>query len=82
MKRQNLTVVGGGSTYTLGMMMSLIAEKDTFPLQRVVFYDIDGPRQALNAQATEILFKEHYPEVEEFIYTTDKEVAFNKAMFP
>lgn len=79
MKRQNLTVVGGGSTYTLGMMMSLIAEKDTFPLQRVVFYDIDGPRQALNAQATEILFKEHYPEVEEFIYTTDKEVAFNNS---
>lgn len=81
MKKQNLTVVGAGSTYTLGMMNSLIAEKETFPLKRVVFFDIDKERQASNAKATEILFKEHYPEVEEFIYTTDKEVAFANSDF-
>jgi maltose-6'-phosphate glucosidase len=81
MKQQNLTVVGAGSTYTLGMMNSLIAEKNTFPLKRVVFYDIDAERQALNAKATEILFKEQYPEIEEFIYTTDKEVAFSNSDF-
>lgn len=81
MKRQNLTIVGGGSTYTLGMMNSLIAEKDSFPLKKVVFYDIDGPRQASNAQATEILFREQYPEVEEFVYTTDKAEAFKDADF-
>lgn len=81
MKKQNLTVVGAGSTYTLGMMNSLIAEKESFPLKRVVFFDIDEERQASNAKATEILFKEHYPEVEEFIYTTDKEVAFSNSDF-
>ncbi|MEJ6079670.1 6-phospho-alpha-glucosidase [Vibrio sp. 1-Bac 57] len=81
MKQQNLTVIGGGSTYTLGMMSSLIAEKDAFPLKRVVFYDIDADRQALNAQATAILFKEQYPEIEEFIYTTNKEVAFSNSDF-
>ncbi|ERM58540.1 6-phospho-alpha-glucosidase [Vibrio cyclitrophicus] len=81
MKRQNLTVVGAGSTYTLGMMNSLIAEKETFPLKRVVFYDIDAERQESNAKATEVLFREHYPEVEEFIYTTDKEVAFSNSDF-
>ncbi|MBH3283828.1 6-phospho-alpha-glucosidase [Serratia marcescens] len=81
MKRQNLTVVGGGSTYTLGMMMSLVEEKGIFPLRRVVFYDIDGERQALNAKATEILFKEYYPEVEEFIYTTEKAIAFADSDF-
>ena len=81
MKKQNLTVVGAGSTYTLGMMNSLIAEKETFPLKRVVFYDIDAKRQESNAKATEILFREHYPEVEEFIYTTDKEVAFSNSDF-
>ena len=81
MKRQNLTVVGAGSTYTLGMMNSLIAEKETFPLKRVVFYDIDAERQESNAKATEILFREHYPEVEEFIYTTDKKVAFSNSDF-
>lgn len=81
MKKQNLTVVGAGSTYTLGMMNSLIAEKETFPLKRVVFYDIDAKRQESNAKATEILFREHYPEVEEFIYTTDIEVAFSNSDF-
>lgn len=81
MKRQNLTIVGAGSTYTLGMMNSLIAEKDTFPLNRVVFYDIDADRQASNAKATKILFKEKYPEIEEFIYTTDKEIAFSNSDF-
>ncbi|GAM74624.1 maltose-6'-phosphate glucosidase [Vibrio ishigakensis] len=63
------------------MMNSLIAEKETFPLKRVVFYDIDAERQESNAKATEILFREHYPEVEEFIYTTDKETAFSGSDF-
>ncbi|EPW6725665.1 6-phospho-alpha-glucosidase [Vibrio parahaemolyticus] len=81
MKRQNLTIVGAGSTYTLGMMNSLIAEKENFPLKRVVFYDIDAERQKSNALATEILLREHYPEVEEFIYTTDKSVAFADSDF-
>lgn len=81
MKRQNLTIVGAGSTYTLGMIMSLIAEKAAFPLKRIVFYDIDGERQALNARACEIVLKEHYPEVEEFIYTTDKKRAFSDSDF-
>ncbi|MDA0128088.1 6-phospho-alpha-glucosidase [Vibrio sp. MarTm2] len=76
MKRQNLTIIGGGSTYTLGMMMSLIAEKENLPLKSVRFYDIDGERQRLNAEATAILLKEKYPEVEEFIYTTNREEAF------
>ena len=81
MKRQNLTIVGAGSTYTLGMMMSLIAEKETFPLKRVIFYDIDAERQKRNAEATTILLKERYPEVEEFIYTTDKNIAFPNTDF-
>lgn len=81
MKRQNLTLVGAGSTYTLGMMNCLIAEKEVFPLKRVCFYDIDAERQESNARATEILFREKYPELEEFIYTTDKEVAFSDSDF-
>jgi len=55
MKKINLTVVGAGSTYTLGIMSSLVSEKANFPLRRVVFYDIDAPRQELNAKATEIM---------------------------
>ncbi|KKA44382.1 6-phospho-alpha-glucosidase [Salinivibrio sp. PR6] len=81
MKPQKLTIVGGGSTYTLGMINSLIAEKEAFPLSKITFYDIDEQRQASNAKATEILLREAYPEVEEFVYTTDKETAFSDADF-
>lgn len=78
MKRQNLTIIGGGSTYTLGMMMSLIAEKENLPLKTVRFYDIDGERQKLNAEATKILLKEKYPEVDEFVYTTNRGRSFQR----
>lgn len=81
MKKQNLTIVGAGSTYTIGMIMSLIAEKETFPLKKITFYDTDAERQALNAEATKILLKERYPEVEEFHYTTNKEEAFKDSDF-
>ncbi|KJG11187.1 6-phospho-alpha-glucosidase [Photobacterium kishitanii] len=79
MERKNLTIVGGGSTYTLGILMSLIEEKVTFPLKSIRFYDIDSERQRFNAEAAKILLQELYPEVEEVIYTTNKEVAFTGA---
>ncbi len=81
MKKQRLVVVGSGSTYTMGMMMSLIEEKERFPLKEIIFYDIDEQRQERNARATEILFKERYPELESFSCTTDKETAFKQADF-
>lgn len=81
MKKQRLVIAGSGSTYTIGMVMSLIAEKENFPLESLVFYDIDEKRQALNAKATEILLKEYYPELRSFTYTTDKKEAFQNADF-
>lgn len=81
MKKQKLTIVGAGSTYTLGMINSLIAEKENFPLSKITFYDIDEQRQASNALATEIVLREAYPEVEEFVYTTDKAEAFSDSDF-
>lgn len=81
LRKQRLVVAGSGSTYTMGMMMSLIEERERFPLQEIVFYDIDEARQERNAKATEILFKERYPELESFSYTTNKEEAFLDADF-
>lgn len=81
MEKQRLVIAGSGSTYTMGMMMSLIEEKDHFPLRELVFYDTDKERQERNAKATEILLKERYPELEAFSYTTDKEKAFQDADF-
>ena len=73
---QRLVVVGGGSTYTIGMIMSLIEEKAHFPLRSITFYDTDELRQERVAKASEVILREHYPELESFEYTTDKEYAF------
>ncbi|CDQ38689.1 MULTISPECIES: 6-phospho-alpha-glucosidase [Virgibacillus] len=74
--KQNLVIVGGGSTYTLGIIMSLVAEKANFPLRKIVFYDNDKQRQEKIAKASEIILKENYPELETFTYTTNKQEAF------
>ena len=76
MEKKNLVVVGGGSTYTLGIIMSLIEEKETLPLRKLTFYDTDHARQEKIAKATEVILREKYPELEEFKYTTNKETAF------
>ncbi|SEA77331.1 maltose-6'-phosphate glucosidase [Thalassobacillus cyri] len=81
MKKQNLVVVGGGSTYTIGMIMSLIAEKEQFPLKSITFYDTDAARQERIAKASEIILREKYPELESFSYTTDKAEALTNADF-
>ncbi|MCG1008436.1 6-phospho-alpha-glucosidase [Salinicoccus sp. ID82-1] len=76
MNKKNLVIVGGGSTYTLGIVMSLIAEKEALPLNKLVFYDTDDERQEKIAKATEVILKERYPELGTFEYTTDKSKAF------
>ncbi|MEQ7790359.1 6-phospho-alpha-glucosidase [Staphylococcus nepalensis] len=79
MKKINLTIVGGGSTYTLGILMSLIDEKERFPLKSLTLYDNDKSRQKLIGKAAQILLKEHYPELEYFNFTTNQEIAFKNA---
>lgn len=76
MKKQNLVIVGGGSTFTLGMITSLVAEKEKFPLKKITFYDNDEKRQEKMAKATEIILKEQYSELESFTFTTNKALAF------
>lgn len=81
MKKQRLVIVGGGSTYTPGMIMSLVAEKDNFPLESITFYDINHERQEKIAKATEIILRDKYPDLKEFHYTTNKEEAFKNVDF-
>src|SRR5699024_9045128 len=76
MERKNLVIAGGGSTYTLGIIMSLIEEKETLPLKTLTLYDTDAKRQERIAQATAVILREKYPELESFKYTTDKKEAF------
>lgn len=80
MKKFNIVIVGGGSTWTPGLLNSLCKKKSEFPLGKLVMYDIDEERQSVIGEFAKILFKEKYPELD-FYYTTDKETAFTDVDF-
>lgn len=81
MKRYSICIVGGASRYTPDMLAMLCNQKERFPLKRIVLYDIEKERQDVVGAYAEILFREYYPELEEVIYTTDKETAFTDIDF-
>ena len=58
----------------------LLANRDRFPLRALKFYDNDGARQEIIAEACKIVLKEQAPEIE-FSYTTDPEAAFTDVDF-
>lgn len=80
MKKNNVVLVGGGSTWTPGILKAMTTHIKELPLNKVVLYDIDAERQAVIGKFAEILFAEETPEVE-FCYTTDKEEAFTDMDF-
>ena len=51
-------IVGGGSRYTPGILKMLVAEKDRFPLSKVILYDNEYDRQAKIGEYGRILMKE------------------------
>ena len=56
-----VTVAGGGSTFTPGIALMLLAERDRFPIHKIMFYDNDAERQEIVAKACEIYLKENAP---------------------
>lgn len=70
-----VTIAGGGSTYTPGVVLTLLAKRDVFPISRITLYDNDAERQGTIAKACAIYIRENAPEVA-FSYTTDPEEAF------
>ncbi len=77
MKKQKLTIVGAGSTYTLGMILSLIEEKERMPLENIIFYDSDPERQDKVYQGCKVILEKLYPELKTFKQTTDPKEAFS-----
>lgn len=70
MKKYNIVIVGGGSTFTPGFLKSFCRYKDKFPISKLVLFDIDAERQEPIGEFGKILFRDLYPEVD-FSYTTD-----------
>lgn len=79
-KKYSITVAGGGSTFTPGIVLMLLDNLDRFPIRSIKFYDNDAERQEIVAKACEIYIKENAPEIE-FAYTTDPETAFTDIDF-
>ncbi|MCT6807684.1 MAG: 6-phospho-alpha-glucosidase, partial [Bombilactobacillus sp.] len=79
-KRYSVVIAGGGSTFTPGFVLSLIANEDRFPLRKLKFYDNDAERQKKIGDACAIIMKERAPQIE-FSYTTDPKEAFTDVDF-
>ncbi|EGO6528761.1 6-phospho-alpha-glucosidase [Enterococcus gallinarum] len=79
-KKNNIVIVGGGSTWSPGILKALTKHQDIFPFDKITLYDIDEKRQEVIGKFGEILFREETPDIE-FIYTTDKEEAFRDVDF-
>lgn len=80
MKKFNVTLVGGGSTWTPGLLQTLCKLKERFPLNKLVLFDINEERQAVIGEFAKVLFSEEYPELD-FKYTTKVEEAYNDVDF-
>lgn len=80
MKKHNIVLVGGGSTWTPGILKAMTTHLEQFSLNKVILYDINKERQEVIGKFAQILFSEEAPDVE-VIYTTDKEVAFKDIDF-
>ncbi|MCG8710090.1 6-phospho-alpha-glucosidase [Brenneria sp. 4F2] len=80
MKKFSIVIAGGGSTFTPGIVLMLLQNRQRFPIGTLKFYDNDGARQEVIAEACKILLKEQAPEIA-FSYTTDPQQAFTDVDF-
>ena len=80
MKKFKVVIVGGGSTWTPGLLKSLCVKQKQFPLEELRLFDIDAERQRPIGEFAKILFSEEYPEAK-VVYTTDKETAYKDVDF-
>ena len=74
-RRFVVAIAGGASRYTPGILKMLVAERDRFPLSKVVLYDCEDVRQKRMAKYARVLMSEYYPECE-VVDTLDPQVAF------
>jgi len=74
MKTFKLVIAGGGSTYTPGIVKSLLVQKDRFKLNELVLYDNNAERQEAVGVIVRHVVEMFDPELK-LTLTTDPEVA-------
>lgn len=80
MKKFSVVIAGGGSTFTPGIVLMLLANQHRLPLRSLKFYDNDGARQEIVAEACKVIMQEQAPDID-FSYTTDPQTAFTDVDF-
>ncbi|WP_265459838.1 6-phospho-alpha-glucosidase [Enterococcus sp. HY326] len=80
MKKFAITIAGGGSTFTPGIVSMLLDYYEEFPISVIKLYDNFQERQDPIGEACKIMLQERHPEVT-FSYTTDPKEAFSNIDF-
>ncbi|QIK57858.1 6-phospho-alpha-glucosidase [Erysipelothrix sp. HDW6A] len=70
-----ITIVGAGSSRTPALVGSIVDYKERFPLEKIIFFDIDPIRMGKMQRYMELVLKQEMPECQ-VIFTTDKELAY------
>lgn len=80
MKKFKLVIVGGGSTYTPGIVKSLLSRKEEFKIEELRLYDINEERQNKVGVIVKKVVEMIDPDVK-LIFTTNPEEGFKDADF-
>lgn len=80
MKKHSIVVAGGGSTFTPGIVLMLLANLEKLPIRQIKFFDNDPARQKQIADACAVIIKEQAPDIK-FVATSDPETAFTDVDF-
>jgi len=82
MKRKNtvITIAGAGSLRIPALVGSLIFYKDSFPLKKIILFDIDGDRLNRVKSYISMTLEKHYPETE-VVFTTSADEAYQRTDF-
>lgn len=75
-----ITIAGGGSTYTPGVVKAILSKKETFPVAEIRVYDVDKKRQEDVAVIVKEVIKTNDPMCR-FVITTDPKEAFENTDF-
>ena len=74
-KKQNVTIVGAGSTRTPALIGSLINFKERFPLKKLTLFDISKDRIDVQRDYIQLMMEKYYPEAE-LVFTDDEDQAY------
>ena len=80
MKEYTVTIVGGASSYTPGIVRSLMNRREKLPLKRLVLQDVDSKNLELMGRYLSVIFKDSGYDAQ-VLWTTDREEAFRGTDF-